>query len=61
MVDLESPRVKNVPVKPYFNLAYFVIMLVRVQDKISKVAAKASQDDCNLQQLDYLQVKTLKP
>ena len=32
-IELESPRVKNEHLKPYFTLAYFVLMLVRVMDK----------------------------
>lgn len=34
VVDLESPRVKNRPLKPFFDLAYFFVMLVRVLAKI---------------------------
>lgn len=33
-IDLESPRVKNVPLKCYFSLPYFCIVYMQIVDKI---------------------------
>lgn len=33
-IDLESPRVKNLHVKHYFCLAYFVMLFVQLADEI---------------------------
>jgi len=33
-IELDSPRVKNVELKQYFCLAYFVMMFVKVWDQL---------------------------
>ena len=35
-IDLESPRVKNIPLKAYFCLSYFVLVHVKISDKITE-------------------------
>lgn len=35
-ITLESPRVKNLPLKAFFSLAHFLVQYVRVADKIAE-------------------------
>lgn len=35
-LDLNSPRVKNEPVKPFFALAYFTMLLVQIYEAIDE-------------------------
>jgi len=42
-LDLESPRVKNVPLKAYFCLPYFVIIYVQLADTIWREEERLEQ------------------
>ena len=33
-IEIDSPRVKNIALKQYFCLAYFVMMYVKIYDKL---------------------------
>jgi hypothetical protein len=44
VIDLESPRVKNRPLKAFFDIAYFFLMLVRVLQKIQKASSVARSE-----------------
>jgi len=33
-LDMESPRVKNVPLKAYFCLPYFLVIYIKLAEKI---------------------------
>jgi hypothetical protein len=35
-LDMESPRVKNVPLKAYFCLPYFLVIYIKLAEKITK-------------------------
>ena len=39
-MDLESPRVKNVPLKCYFSLPYFIMVFVELESRIKQEEAK---------------------
>lgn len=39
-IDLESPRVKNMHLKPYFSVAYFLMIYIEISDQIKKKPAK---------------------
>ena len=42
-LDLESPRVKNAPLKSFFCLAYFAMTYVTLQDLIVEQLIKLEQ------------------
>ena len=42
-IDLESPRVKNIPLKPFFCLAYFAMTYITLQELIVEQLLKLEQ------------------
>jgi len=52
---LESPRVKNAPVKPYFAFAYFLMTYLTLLDTLVSIRSSNASlhDDAEPQQLNF--------
>ena len=60
-IETDSPRVKNIALKQYFCLAYFVMMLVKISDQLKLESMERSLfTDMDAHRISAI-IKPLKP